>query len=316
MNIRTEVSASAAAELAKAPPWMPRSPVSSTSATTSARAALSSPNTSTSHSMSSSVASLSAATLWKAETTLTSAPSSFCARWAALPSGGSWTRMTFGGTSGTVVSTTILPATCAAISRNVSSWAAKGTVTITISPAFAASALVSPVRPNPSSAAAWAALCAEREPRVTLRPALANLRAIADPSLPVPPITAMTASDIDVAPCDCACFSSLALVPDASAQRRVEAEVEVSADSLPDEVIDSAGNLLVTGHARGEQPVFEHDAGEHCAKDHPDRQPGIDLGPILQAQAHQGGSPVEVGMQTAAVARLRGCGLVGLRDHE
>ena len=56
-------------------------------------------------------------------------------------------RASKGGTSGTVVSTTILPSTCAAMSLSVPSCAANGTVTITISPCAAASALLAPVAP-------------------------------------------------------------------------------------------------------------------------------------------------------------------------
>src|SRR3546814_9963130 len=58
----------------------------------------------------------------------------------------------------------------------------------------AASALLLPLIPKPSSAAAFCAFSAEREPMITVRPALASRRAIAAPSLPVPPTTAITAS--------------------------------------------------------------------------------------------------------------------------
>src|SRR3546814_7379747 len=61
-------------------------------------------------------------------------------------------------------------------------------------PACAASALLLPLIPKPSSAAAVCAFSAEREPMITVRPALASRRAIAAPSLPVPPTTAITAS--------------------------------------------------------------------------------------------------------------------------
>src|SRR3546814_8710739 len=63
-----------------------------------------------------------------------------------------------------------------------------------MSPACAASALLLPLIPKPSSAAAFCAFSAEREPMITVRPALASRRAIAAPSLPVPPTTAITAS--------------------------------------------------------------------------------------------------------------------------
>src|SRR3546814_18816342 len=63
-----------------------------------------------------------------------------------------------------------------------------------MSPAFAASALLLPLRPKPSSASACCAFSAEREPMITVRPALASRRAIPAPSLPVPPTTPITAS--------------------------------------------------------------------------------------------------------------------------
>ena len=119
--------------------------------------------------MASSFCSLCAATLWNADTTRTPGPSRFCAVSAAEPSGGICTRATLGGTSGTVVSTTSLPATCGAISSRIAAWFAQGTVTMTISAALAASALPVPrgftVPPDAASACAAAlAFSAEREP--------------------------------------------------------------------------------------------------------------------------------------------------------
>jgi len=70
------------------------------------------------HWISASVMSLWAATLWNADTTVTRTPSNVCARVAALPSAGAERASTLVGTSGTVVSTTILPTTSGAISAS------------------------------------------------------------------------------------------------------------------------------------------------------------------------------------------------------
>ena len=88
---------------------------------------------------------------------------------AADPSGGSCTRATRGGTSGTVTSMTVLPRAASAMSVMVWRCAAKGTVTTTMSAAAAASALAAPsTDPCPASSAALpAARPAEREPRIT-----------------------------------------------------------------------------------------------------------------------------------------------------
>ena len=88
---------------------------------------------------------------------------------AAEPSGGSCTRATRGGTSGTVTSITILPRAASAMSVMVWRWAAKGTVTTTISASAAASVLAAPsTAPWSESAAALAAArSAEREPTIT-----------------------------------------------------------------------------------------------------------------------------------------------------
>jgi hypothetical protein len=122
MPMRTEVNASAATELASGPPSTPRVPAAFASSITVARASRSSPNTSTSQSTLPSAASLAALTLWKADWTRTASASSRCALKAADPSGGRFTTDTFGGTSGTTASTTILPVTTGLISLRMASW--------------------------------------------------------------------------------------------------------------------------------------------------------------------------------------------------
>ena len=137
-------------------------PAASASAITTALSLGSSPKIRTSQSIGSDVCSLCAATLWKAATTLAPSPSRCCAASAAEISGGSCTRATFGGTSGTVVSTTILPAVCGLISSRIWAWFDQGTVRMTTSAAFAASALEAPrgAGAPPLATSAAAAACA------------------------------------------------------------------------------------------------------------------------------------------------------------
>ena len=90
---------------------------------------------------------------------MTAGPSSSCAFTAAEPSLGSCTRMTFGGTSGTVVSMRSLPAAAAAISaQRLLVRAAYGTVTTRISPRAAASAFAPEATLAPNSRLSVAAV--------------------------------------------------------------------------------------------------------------------------------------------------------------
>ena len=73
---------------------------------------------------------------------------------AAQPSFGSCTRITFGGTSGTVASTRILPFSAPRISSRIGRWCAKGTASTTRSAAAAASGLPSPLDLGARQAAA------------------------------------------------------------------------------------------------------------------------------------------------------------------
>jgi hypothetical protein len=94
-------------------------------------------------------------------------PRRFCAASARECSGGSCTRATLGGTSGTCVD----PPACrrrAARSRRGSAWLSQGTVTSTTSAALAASPLLAPRGAGPRGrwqrCAAACAFSAEREP--------------------------------------------------------------------------------------------------------------------------------------------------------
>ncbi len=115
---------------------------------------------------------------------------------AAQPSGGNCTRITLGGTSGTVVSTRILPCSAGRISSRMGRWWANGTASTTRSAAAAAAGLAWPLMRLPgrlaaSSLAAACALPPSREPMRIWYPALAQRRARPPPSEPVPPMTAM-----------------------------------------------------------------------------------------------------------------------------
>ena len=64
--------------------------------------------------------------------------------------GGSCTRATLGGTSGTVVSTTSLPARCGLISSRMAAWLAQGTVMNTTSRLPGGICIVGPHQPAPA----------------------------------------------------------------------------------------------------------------------------------------------------------------------
>ncbi len=129
---------------------------------------------------------------WNAETTLTLSPSKAWACTTADPPCGSCTRETFGGTSGTVTSTSSLPFSSGLTRPSVDSCAACGTVRTTISAARAAEIKSEPVTVaslhcSLIDSAVAAAFAASREPMMTGYPACAQRNASARPSCPVPP---------------------------------------------------------------------------------------------------------------------------------